>query len=210
MKKQVLVDARQYGVAPGGGGLPGRMLRELYGLRAVADSVGGDAWNVNLAAKIECGWNVGASGFIGGLLRHGGRSLLSFGRSLKPWKDRPTDIHCRVSISEHDDWYSRQRGEALQKIEQVTAGRRVVTGAYGRGGVRPVPAKQYYREIRDSKICVSPFGYGEICYRDFEAAALGCLLIKPAMDHLRTEPDISCRVRPTFRFVGTWRISPKR
>jgi len=27
-----------------------------------------------------------------------------------------------------------------------------------------------------SKICISPFGYGEICWRDFEAIIFGCLL----------------------------------
>jgi hypothetical protein len=41
-----------------------------------------------------------------------------------------------------------------------------------------------------SKICVSPFGYGEICWRDFEAVCLGCLLIKPDMGHVRTAPDL--------------------
>jgi spore maturation protein CgeB len=37
---------------------------------------------------------------------------------------------------------------------------------------------------------VSPFGWGELCYRDFEAACLGTLLIKPSVAHLRTEPDV--------------------
>jgi spore maturation protein CgeB len=41
-----------------------------------------------------------------------------------------------------------------------------------------------------SKICISPFGYGEICWRDFEAILCGCLLIKPDMSHVETNPDI--------------------
>ena len=44
--------------------------------------------------------------------------------------------------------------------------------------------------MRSAKICVSPFGYGEICYRDYEAALHGCLLFKPDMSHVRSEPDI--------------------
>jgi hypothetical protein len=48
----------------------------------------------------------------------------------------------------------------------------------------------YYEELRSSRICVSPFGYGEICWRDFEAVLMGSLLVKPDMSHLRTEPDI--------------------
>ena len=37
---------------------------------------------------------------------------------------------------------------------------------------------------------VSPFGWGEICYRDFEAIIGGALLIKPDMSHISTWPDI--------------------
>jgi hypothetical protein len=48
----------------------------------------------------------------------------------------------------------------------------------------------YYMEMMRSKICVSPFGYGEICWRDFEAVLCGCLLVKPDMRHIETIPDI--------------------
>ncbi len=48
----------------------------------------------------------------------------------------------------------------------------------------------YYGELLGAKICVSPWGYGEVCYRDFEAILAGALLVKPAMEHLRTFPDI--------------------
>lgn len=37
---------------------------------------------------------------------------------------------------------------------------------------------------------VSPYGWGEICYRDFEAALGGALLIKPDMSHIKTWPNI--------------------
>ena len=53
-----------------------------------------------------------------------------------------------------------------------------------------VAQDEYYREILTSKICVSPFGYGEICWRDFEAILCGCLVIKPDMSHIKTCPDI--------------------
>ena len=37
---------------------------------------------------------------------------------------------------------------------------------------------------------LSPFGWGEICYRDFEATLGGNLLLKPNMDHIETWPNI--------------------
>jgi hypothetical protein len=45
-------------------------------------------------------------------------------------------------------------------------------------------------ELRRSKLCFSPFGYGEICWRDFEAIACGAVLVKPDMSHVRAQPDI--------------------
>jgi len=49
--------------------------------------------------------------------------------------------------------------------------------------------KQYLCELKDSKSVVSPFGWGEICLRDFEAFVYGCILIKPDMSHVDTFPQ---------------------
>jgi hypothetical protein len=53
-----------------------------------------------------------------------------------------------------------------------------------------VPQKRYYRELADSKIVLSPFGWGEVCFRDFEAILSGALLLKPDMGHVTTWPDV--------------------
>ena len=53
-----------------------------------------------------------------------------------------------------------------------------------------VPIEEYYLELQSSKICISPFGYGEICWRDFEAVLCGCLLVKPDVGHVETSPDL--------------------
>ena len=49
--------------------------------------------------------------------------------------------------------------------------------------------KKYRKEIFNSFSTISPFGYGEICIRDFEAFVLGSLLVKPSMDHIDTYPN---------------------
>lgn len=41
-----------------------------------------------------------------------------------------------------------------------------------------------------SRGMLSPFGWGEICYRDFEAVIGGAVLIKPDMSHVDTWPNI--------------------
>jgi hypothetical protein len=53
-----------------------------------------------------------------------------------------------------------------------------------------VSQNQYYRELTDSKIVLSPFGWGEVCFRDFEAILAGALLFKPSMSHLLTWPNV--------------------
>lgn len=52
-----------------------------------------------------------------------------------------------------------------------------------------VSRAQYFGEMKESKVVVSPFGWGEINNRDFEAYIYGCLLLKPSMSHLETFPD---------------------
>ncbi len=53
-----------------------------------------------------------------------------------------------------------------------------------------VDQRQFNTEIRNSKITLSPFGWGEICFRDFEAVLNASLLLKPDVSHLETWPDI--------------------
>lgn len=48
----------------------------------------------------------------------------------------------------------------------------------------------FLKELEDSKAVISPFGHGEICYRDFETIISGAMLLKPDMQHLCTWPQI--------------------
>lgn len=62
-----------------------------------------------------------------------------------------------------------------------------------------VPLKEYNRELRTVAVTVSPFGWGEICFRDFEAIINRSLLMKPSMDHITTWPDI---YRPDETYIS--------
>jgi hypothetical protein len=55
------------------------------------------------------------------------------------------------------------------------------------GTVKP---KLYNSEIKTVSSVLSLFGWGEVCFRDFETVLNGALLIKPDMSHLETWPDI--------------------
>jgi hypothetical protein len=53
-----------------------------------------------------------------------------------------------------------------------------------------IPFEEYNKEIKNVSAILSPFGWGEICFRDFEAILNGSVLVKPNMDHVETWPDI--------------------
>jgi len=53
-----------------------------------------------------------------------------------------------------------------------------------------VSKKQYRENLKNSKAIFSPFGMGEICFRDFEAFISGATLIKPKIDHIDSWPKL--------------------
>ncbi len=95
--------------------------------------------------------------------------------------ERPVDLHARIA-TKGVPWYTHMRIEAQEAVDCIT-GLNVVAGG-------KISYRQYIDELRRSKMCFSPFGYGEVCWRDFEAAATGSLLLKPDMAHVETEPDL--------------------
>lgn len=139
--------------------------------------------------KIRLGWNLGLNDY-----RYFGYKLsrlsnyLSY--SLYPLKftgvanERSLDLTFRGTIHKDgngSDKVSEQRNIILKLFKKLNM--KIATG--------PSIAKaKYWRELRDSKMSISPYGWGEICYRDFESFIAGSLLIKPSMEHLDTYPNI--------------------
>ena len=96
---------------------------------------------------------------------------------------RSIDISCRAHVAP-TVWTHSMRSAAMTAIERLADRWRVLAPR------ERVSQEQYYQEMLSSRICVSPFGFGELCWRDFEAMLCGCLLVKPDMSHLRTRPDL--------------------
>lgn len=112
-----------------------------------------------------------------------GSSLIArFERGAPPTGKRPIDLHARIAVN-GTPWYQAMRAEARDVVTRAFGDLRVAADGF-------VSPRKYVRELAMSKICFSPFGYGEICWRDFEAAALGAVLLKPDMSHLAASPDI--------------------
>jgi len=131
-------------------------------------------WN-----KIVLGWNIGTAERLE-------REYAGQWYRAVPGGNRTIDIHCRVATAKDPrrEWYTFHRESAMKRVRQLQ-------GVYTTIATDvTIPRERYLNELRNSKIAVSPFGWGEICIRDFEAVICGSLLIKPSMEHLETLPDI--------------------
>ena len=71
------------------------------------------------------------------------------------------------------------------------------TGAWDKMGDNPgytfvkdrLPFQEYINTLYQSKMSLSPFGQGEVCYRDFEIFEFAVVMIKPNMDIVNTNPN---------------------
>jgi len=53
-----------------------------------------------------------------------------------------------------------------------------------------LPYQEYINVLYNSKVAISPFGMGELCFRDFECMQFGTIIIKPSMSMVKTIPNI--------------------
>lgn len=144
--------------------------------------------------KIRLSWNIGVADLPVDVLRQ--RVAVALARALRPgaarlfyhrdfWKgsaaaDAPKDlpVHARLGMPPKRS-VNYQRELILKKVSglpEFLVGR--------------VPQKQYNDEILRARIILSPFGWGELCKRDFEAVYNRSLMLKPDMSHLETWPDV--------------------
>ncbi|MEP2982677.1 MAG: glycosyltransferase [Sulfitobacter sp.] len=126
-------------------------------------------------AKIALGWNIGLDDKIYDLSRD-----LSAADLCKP---KTIDISCRASVAP-DTWTYGMRNGAVKAMRAFEDKMRV------HAPDTRVPQQEYYNEMLSSWLTLSPFGYGELCWRDFEAILCGSILVKPDMSHVATYPDI--------------------
>ncbi|WP_029460233.1 glycosyltransferase family protein [Solidesulfovibrio alcoholivorans] len=141
-----------------------------------------------LAHKVGLSWHIGLGDMIGDvrhpLLKRLRRRLPpTYPRRLhSPRAPRPLDFmfrgsrkYGRPTVSFHRE----RMGEILDAMQGVRAALRGF-----------VSVRQYIRETMEAKIVVSPFGWGELGVRDFEALLYGAALMKPDMEHMRTFPEL--------------------
>lgn len=134
-------------------------------------------------SKIRLSWNVG----LGDLFTKTGFQKLVFRRRYAPFDftepsmNRKYDYHFRGTTSNSLALY--QRNMTIKILKDMKNG--IIPDSS-----KKVPYKDYVSEVKNSRSLISPFGWGEICGRDFEAFMYGAALIKMEMSHLVTFPNV--------------------
>lgn len=146
------------------------------------------SWNSSLG----CGWSKNYYSFgayyqiYAGVFRHAPRFLPAFPvplskglvRIVDPSVPRPNAIAGRFQ--------TRYRRASIQfhreRIRDLLHKRSCLTDR--------ISPKAYKRELTNSRIGVSPFGWGEVCLRDWDLTAAGLALVKPDVSHMDTWPAI--------------------
>lgn len=111
--------------------------------------------------------------FLPGFLKESGRMPLLPTRTI--------DLHARLGVT-GSPWYAAMRQEAVAALDTLEGIRIARQGKVSR--------RQFMKELHNSRICFSPFGFGEVCWRDYEAVLTGAALLKPNMQHIETIPNI--------------------
>lgn len=172
VKNQTLIDRSQYALDFLNGRFHAEEIARLHDPSRPAP-----AWlgvPLQLENRLITGWNLGTA------------PELATRTTRASIRHRPIDVNYRADLSKPQNfwWYQKHRALAMQAVQGLTTRWTVV--AEPKHLTRP----DYQAELQQSKICVSPWGHGEVCYRDFEAILCGALLVKPVMNHLETRPNI--------------------
>lgn len=140
----------------------------------------------NLLDKLHLGWNSGLGhyGKYGYLCQSlynsiGLKWYLPYPKIYKQnIKNRSHDIQTRFNTQ-----YSRESVSCMRKLTL-----KKLNISYDNGS--KLNRFQYFKELKKTKVILSPFGLGEITLKDFETFLTGGLLLKPRMDHMVTWPNL--------------------
>lgn len=103
--------------------------------------------------------------------------------------DKPYDV-CAIYQAYHpenydhgvrnDTFYTQHRTAAWDQLKQMDNLLILMD---------KLPKEEYLEKMWKSKVALSPFGMGEVCFRDFELMQFGTIMIKPSMEHIQTYPN---------------------
>jgi len=104
-------------------------------------------------------------------------SMNNLGKFIPPKKYRriPVSIRFNTNYKYKSVSYQREYIKSSVKLKYST---------------NKINRINYFKELMNTKVVISPFGLGEITLKDFEVFLTGGLLVKPTMKHMITWPNL--------------------
>ena len=133
--------------------------------------------------KIKLGWNLGLLDYR---VFRGKKYLSNYFFTNPKFYESSTDRNLDFSFRGAIDYgtsVSYQRNKVIELLREIKKYKSVLSA-------EKLDKAAFIKEMAESKVCLSPFGWGEICYRDFEIFTAGALLFKPSISYINTFPDI--------------------
>ena len=147
--------------------------------------------------KLVLGWNIGVGNYFE-TLRY--NKFLKFKCIFKAincpnYKDlfNYTLGYYNKEIRENDVFFKFNLRDNEEKISihyQRKKVNEILTKYYGIRNFKRVSHKNFLLSLKNSKISVGAFGWGEVCYREFEAIKMGAAVLFPNMNNIETWPNI--------------------
>jgi hypothetical protein len=183
-KSQLLKDRNQYLVNHYGNRIYTDYYHKKFGINDKIPATNRKIENKNDLNKLNISWNSGLANYsyLGPYLTslYHYLPLEYFLRYPKyfhqNFSTRDIDVSCRMGINYPRKTVRYQREQIRKKLSNVLR-------------TNKISRRKYLTELRNSKIVVSPFGFGEITLKDFETFLCGALLVKPDMSHMETYPN---------------------
>ena len=183
-KGQILKNKNEYMNLHYGGRLFTHYYNKTYKIKDVNEQCSDPIKDKKLLKKIKVCWNMGLCDH--GTYSHIKQKLFSIFRSsifisntnsfLYADYHKKYNLSCRIETN-----YGRQTVEFQRKRIKILL--KKYTNTY------KISRFKYLNEMKKSKCVISPFGWGELCPRDFETFLNGGILIKPKMDFFETWPN---------------------
>lgn len=117
---------------------------------------------------------------------------LQYSKVLRPWYLK---FYKMISTHAPKKDVSNQVSARFQKVykrKTVEYHRQRTAQVLNEEGISTdkIPLNEYLKELESSRFTVSPYGWGEFAYRDYESFIKGVGVIKPNMDHIDTWPNL--------------------
>jgi hypothetical protein len=143
--------------------------------------------------KVGLSWNIG----LGNLIQSGTRKAyykrffadylpISYAVDFHQTTNKTIDIFLSTSANLKRTSVAFHRQELVRRLRDIQQ-KHQLSGAIN--GPR-LPDEAFRQTMSATKIMPSPFGWGELGLRDYEAFIYGATLLKPSMNHMTTWPNI--------------------